>query len=71
MNFPHPIVDSLRQHREQQGITQREAARRMGLSPSVLAQWETGRCGPTLKNVEKFAALLGYGLVLEFRGGKK
>lgn len=41
------------------GISQKEAARRMGVDPSTLAQWERGEKAPIDRELETVASFLG------------
>lgn len=46
------------------GITQAELAKRVGVSPAAVAQWETGGSKPTHENVELIAKAIGISLSL-------
>jgi transcriptional regulator with XRE-family HTH domain len=59
---PRPVVETLeeqlKRHREGLGWSQEEAARKLGVSPSVLSWWETGRRKPRGRYLAKVYALL-------------
>lgn len=40
------------------GYTQQELARRLGVSESLIAKWETGRCRPSGERLEELARVL-------------
>src|SRR5688572_32373926 len=61
------IMLDLVSRRKALGITQREVARRMNeISPSMISEWELGRCQPTLHNLVAYTRALGGRVVLEF-----
>lgn len=43
MNFKDVFRRNLRIHRAKEGLTQGELAKRVGMTRSLLASWETGR----------------------------
>ena len=47
--------------RIQQGLTQREAARRLGIGESSLAMLESGRLSPTDRQIEQLETTFGRG----------
>lgn len=47
----------LRNKRKLFGLSQREAARLLGVTPTQLMEWESGRRMPTVKNLFKMGAL--------------
>jgi transcriptional regulator with XRE-family HTH domain len=49
----------LREYRDKRRLTQRELARKAGLSRGYLARLEIGRQDPTLSTLEKLARALG------------
>ena len=58
---PFPLAKSLAEelvlYRKTQGLSQRQFARRLGVDPSTVAGWETGRHRPTnkfLKTIRSF-----------------
>jgi transcriptional regulator with XRE-family HTH domain len=53
------VGDRLREERKRQGISQRELAARLGLSPSLISQIETGRSKPSVSTL--------YAIVTELR----
>lgn len=49
----------IRRERERQGVSLRELARRVGVSPSMMSQVETGRTRPSVSTIYSIAAELG------------
>lgn len=49
----------IRETRRALGLTQDELARRVGVSRSAIAQWETDRTGQVRANLARVAAVLG------------
>lgn len=53
-----PIHNTLRMHRKQAGLRQREVAQALGLASSDrISRWEHGMAVPQLKNLFRLAAL--------------
>lgn len=50
--------DVIKKRRLEKGISQKELAERLGLSPQNIAQWETGKRNPKIQTLEKIAAAL-------------
>lgn len=50
---------ALRRAREDSGLSQREVARALGLTPSAVWQWEDGRAAPQPATLAKLELLLG------------
>ena len=65
-NFDHwqTFMDQLVAKREELGISQREMARRMGISQPAVAQFELSSANPNLNTVIRYANKLG--VELEF-----
>ena len=60
---PHSeIGERLRQERQRRGMTVREIARRVGVSPSLISQIETGRANPSVSTLYAIAAELDVSL---------
>ena len=53
------VASRIRQSRQALGLTQEELARRIGVSRSAVAQWETDRTGQVRANLTRVAAVLG------------
>lgn len=55
------ISERITRWRESQGLTKAELARRVGVSPEAVSQWEREENGtsPTVENVEKIADAVG------------
>jgi transcriptional regulator with XRE-family HTH domain len=62
------IGDRLRQERVRQGISQRGLADRVGLSPSLISQIETGRSKPSVSTLYSIVTELGISLDRLFAG---
>jgi transcriptional regulator with XRE-family HTH domain len=52
----------LRAHREQRGLSLRELARRLGVSPSAISQIETGKSRPSVSTLYSIVSDLGMSL---------
>ncbi len=52
----------IRQFRRQQGVTQAELARKIGVKQYSIARWEKGQNSPTPERLAKIAEVLGVGL---------
>jgi transcriptional regulator with XRE-family HTH domain len=52
----------LRAHREQRGLSLRELARRLGVSPSAISQIETGKSRPSVSTLYAIVSELGMSL---------
>ena len=64
------IGDRLRTERTEAGISQRELARRLGLSPSLISQIESGLSKPSVKTLYAIVTELGLSLDRILRGGQ-
>jgi transcriptional regulator with XRE-family HTH domain len=53
------VAARIRDARRALGLTQDELARRVGVSRSAIAQWETDRTGQVRANLARVAAVLG------------
>ena len=53
------IGKNIRRFREQCDMTQAEVAKRLGVSPTAVSWWESGRTEPKIGTVEKLAELFG------------
>lgn len=62
MSTPTDIGTRVRDVRRERGWTQDEFARRVGVSRSAVAQWETGRAGQVTGNLTRIADVLGIGV---------
>ena len=49
----------IRQYREQLGMSQRQLAFALGLDPSAVCLWESGKSVPTVQNLYRLADILG------------
>ena len=63
----YEIVRQIIQARAEQGLTQQELARRVGLPQSNISRLESGSYNPSLSFLKKVAAGLGRELHVEFR----
>jgi transcriptional regulator with XRE-family HTH domain len=61
VEFPEPtgIGDRLRTERQSQGMTVREIARRVGVSPSLISQIERGKVNPSVSTLWTLVTVLG------------
>lgn len=62
------IGDRLREERVKAGISQRELARRLGLSPSLISQLESGQSRPSVGTLYSIVTELGVSLDHVIRG---
>jgi len=62
------IGDRLREERVRAGISQRELARRLGLSPSLISQLESGQSKPSVGTLYSIVTELGVSLDQVIRG---
>ena len=62
MSNPTDIGLRVRDVRRERGWTQDEFARRVGVSRSAVAQWETGRAGQVTGTLTRIADVLGVGV---------
>jgi transcriptional regulator with XRE-family HTH domain len=65
------IGDRLREERVKAGISQRELARRLGLSPSLISQLESGQSRPSVGTLYAIVTELGVSLDHVIRGGAR
>lgn len=61
----------LRQRRIDMGLSQREVARRSGIPPSLLSDYENGRHEPTLSKLAAWADALGCDVTITTRPSKE
>lgn len=47
----HGLSEKLRELRRQAGLSQRDAARLLGVSPSIISSYETGERTPSVENL--------------------
>lgn len=59
LSRPGDLGERLRSERESHGISLRELARRIGVSPSLISQIETGKIHPSVSTLYSLAAELG------------
>lgn len=57
----------IRAARHRAGITQKELARRLGTTQSVVARWESGRVSPTVETLSRVVRACGLDLVISLR----
>ena len=53
------IAKFLKEERENSNFTQEEAAKRIGVSKSIISKWETGKSYPSLENLSKISETYG------------
>lgn len=56
------IAVSIQQHRMELGMTQREFARKLGVSQAMVSQWENGEKNFTVATLVRIASALGLSL---------
>jgi transcriptional regulator with XRE-family HTH domain len=61
------LMDKLVSRREELGVSQREMARRMGVSQPAVAQFELSSSNPTLSTIVRYANKLGVELQLSVK----
>lgn len=49
----------IRQFRERIGLSQKQLADALGIDPSAVCLWETGKTTPTVQNLIRLADILG------------
>lgn len=63
----YEIIDKLIRARTEQGITQKELAKKCGIKQSNISRLENGKGNPTIKFLQKIADALDSDLFIEFR----
>lgn len=58
----------MRNARKQKGISQRDASKRLGLSPSYYGKFERGEIPPSLKRLDQICEMLEIPIDAVFRG---
>lgn len=56
------IHEKIKQYRKEQGITQKELAERLCVSPQTVSKWERDECYPDISFLPTLAKLLGCGV---------
>ncbi|MBO0947277.1 helix-turn-helix domain-containing protein [Fibrella forsythiae] len=67
MNTPKEIGDYIKLLRKASDMSQIALAAKMGIAPSTLAQFESGRKNMTLSTLNKIADAMGYDLDVSFK----
>ena len=57
---PKTIGEHLLKYRVENGLKRITVARKIGVAPSVIADWETGRYQPYHTNMKKIICFIGY-----------
>jgi len=65
----HAYVKNLKRLREKRGLTQREVAELVGVTPLTLSQWESDRATPTVENLMALADV--FRVSMDFLVGRK
>jgi transcriptional regulator with XRE-family HTH domain/mannose-6-phosphate isomerase-like protein (cupin superfamily) len=60
--LPGPVGEGLRAHREEAGMSLRELARQVGVSPSLISQIEHGKATPSVGTLYAIVSTLGVSL---------
>lgn len=63
----YEIIDKLIKARTEQGITQKELAKKCGIKQSNISRLENGRTNPTIKFLQKLADALDYDLYISLK----
>ncbi len=71
MELPEQVGERIQAVRREHGWTQDDLARRIGVSRSAIAQWETGRSGQLSANLSRVAGVLGVGVEFLLHGDEK
>lgn len=58
------VVDRIHELLEQQGLSQKDLAKKLGKSPSEVSKWLTGQHNLTLKTIAAMEAVLGEQIVI-------
>jgi transcriptional regulator with XRE-family HTH domain len=66
MTTPPAVNISIRQIREAAGISQKELARRLGVSQSLVARWESPHGRPQVETLQRIADALELNLQVIF-----
>ena len=51
--------NNIKELRKRAGLTQKQLAERIQVNQTAVSQWETGRCYPSAKILQKLAEILG------------
>ena len=51
------LIHNLRELRLEKGLTQRQLAHQLSLSPNIVCEWEKGRCSPSIEALKKLSAI--------------
>ncbi len=65
------FLKNLKAAREKRGVTQKEAAEALGVSPKTYSKWETGENEPDIETLCRLAEHLGVGPAVFFREGEE
>ena len=57
---PQTLGEHFKKRRLELGLTQKEAAERLAITPSTVLNWETGRRGPPIRLMPAILGFLGY-----------
>lgn len=66
-----PIMECLKQERKEQGVTQVELAKKIGMTQPQLSNLESATKSPSLKTIHRYAEGLGLEVRIEFRKRKE
>ena len=59
MNHTNNLAERLKELRRARGLTQRDMARRFGISDVSYGDWERGRTEPSIDNIMRLCELFG------------
>lgn len=51
------LAENIKYFRKQQGLTQKDLAKKLNMAPTAISAWEVGRNKPLMDNIEQMAQL--------------
>lgn len=51
------LAENIKYFRKQQGLTQKDLAKKLNMAPTAISAWEVGRNKPLMDNIEQMARL--------------
>lgn len=51
------LAENIKFYRKQQGLTQKDLAKKLNMAPTAISAWEVGRNKPLMDNIEQMAQL--------------
>lgn len=56
-SFMATLAENIKFYRKQQGLTQKDLAKKLNMAPTAISAWEVGRNKPLMDNIEQMAQL--------------